>query len=81
MDVHNESIDITLAHAGGEVRRFVWIQRLLESRGHACWVVSPSLIPRQLHDVQQSGANHRTHISSIHRRFSGPVAFPVGLPF
>ena len=30
--------------------------------------------PRQLHDVQQSGANQRTNISSIHRRFSGPVA-------
>ena len=81
MDVHKESIDITLAEQGGEVRRlgqiggdraslekavrklessgaelhFVyeagpcgfWIQRLIAARGHACWVVSPSLIPKK----------------------------------
>ena len=35
--------------------------------------------PRQLHDVQQSGATQRTNISSINRRFSGPAAFPVWL--
>lgn len=84
MDVHKESIDITLAEVGGEVRRWgqiggdraavdkalrkleslgrplhfvyeagpcgFWIQRLLSARGHACWVVSPSLIPRKSGD-------------------------------
>jgi transposase len=81
MDVHKESIDITLAEVGGEVRRWgqiggdraalekavrkleslghplhfvyeagpcgFWIQRLLAARGHECWVVSPSLIPKR----------------------------------
>jgi len=28
--------------------------------------------PRQLHDEQQSGANQRTNISSINRRYRGP---------
>ena len=81
MDVHKESIDITVAEVGGEVRRWgqiggdraalekavrklesqggklhfvyeagpcgFWIQRLLSARGHECWVVSPSLIPKK----------------------------------
>ena len=81
MDVHKDSIDITLAEAGGEVRRWgevggdraaltkalrrlessgrglhffyeagpcgFWIERLIRSRGHACSVVSPSLIPKR----------------------------------
>ncbi|MDO8597154.1 MAG: IS110 family transposase [Sulfuricaulis sp.] len=81
MDVHKESIDITMAEAAGEVRRWgqiggdraalekavrklessgrplhfvyeagpcgFWIQRLIAARGHECWVVSPSLIPKK----------------------------------
>jgi len=81
MDVHKESIDITLAQAGGEMRRWgeiggdraalmkavrklesrgeplhfiyeagpcgLWIQRQIAARGHPCWVVSPSLIPKK----------------------------------
>jgi transposase len=81
MDVHKESIDMTVAEAGGEVRRWgqiggdrgalvkavrklesaggqlhfvyeagpcgFWIQRLIAARGHTCWVVSPSLIPKK----------------------------------
>jgi len=81
MDVHKESIDITVAVTGGEVRRWgqiggdrvalekavrklessggklhfvyeagpcgFWIQRLITARGHECWVVSPSLIPKK----------------------------------
>jgi transposase len=81
MDVHKESIDITLAEGGGEVRRWgqvggdraalekavrkleslghplhfiyeagpcgFWIERALAARGHECWVVSPSLIPKR----------------------------------
>ena len=81
MDVHKDSIDITLAEQGGEVRRFgevggdraallkvvrkltsrgselmfvyeagpcgFWIQREITALGHACWVVSPSLIPQR----------------------------------
>lgn len=81
MDVHKESIDITVAEVGGEVRRWgqiggdraalakavrklessggelhfvyeagpcgFWIQRLIAARGHVCWVVSPSLIPKK----------------------------------
>lgn len=81
MDVHKESIDITVAEVGGEVRRWgqvggdrlaldkavrklesqgqvlqfvyeagpcgFWIERHLRARGHACWVVSPSLIPKK----------------------------------
>lgn len=81
MDVHKESIDITLAEHGGEVRRWgavggdraaltkavrklesggaklhfvyeagpcgFWIERLIRARGHECWVVSPSLIPKR----------------------------------
>ena len=81
MDVHKESIDITVAEVGAEVRRWgqiggdragleksvrklessgaelhfvyeagpcgFWIQRLIAARGHACWVVSPSLIPKK----------------------------------
>jgi len=84
MDVHKESIDITLAEPGGEVRRlgaiggdrgsllkmvrrqqskgrklvFVyeagpcgfWIYREITALGHACMVVSPSLIPRRAGD-------------------------------
>src|SRR6266704_1629130 len=84
MDVHKESIDITLAEEGGEVRRlgqiggdrgsllkmvrrqqskgrelvFVyeagpcgfWIYREITALGHACMVVSPSLIPRRAGD-------------------------------
>lgn len=84
MDVHKESIDITLALAGGEVRRWgqiggsraalekavrkleslgcelqfvyeagpcgFWIERFLRKCGHACWVVSPSLIPKKSAD-------------------------------
>lgn len=80
MDVHKESIDITLAEVGGELRRFgsiggdrvsllktvrklsspgrelvfvyeagpcgFWIYREIRALGHACWVVSPSLVPR-----------------------------------
>lgn len=81
MDVHKESIDITVAEVGGEVRRWgevggdraalekalrklesagrplhfvyeagpcgFWIERLIRARGHECWVVSPSLIPKK----------------------------------
>ena len=81
MDVHKESIDITVAEVGGEVRRWgeiggdraaldkalrkfeslgktlhfvyeagpcgFWIERLIRGRGHECWVVSPSLIPKK----------------------------------
>ena len=81
MDVHKESIDITLAEVGGEVRRWgevggdraalgkavrkleslgkglhfayeagrceFWIERFIRGRGHECWVVSPSLIPKR----------------------------------
>lgn len=81
MDVHKESIDITVAEVGGEVRRWgevggdraalekalrkfeslgktlhfvyeagpcgFWIERLIRSRGHECWMVSPSLIPKK----------------------------------
>lgn len=81
MDVHKESIEITLAEPGGEVRRWgqiggdrstlekavrkleslgkklhfiyeagpcgFWIERMLSARGHECWVVSPSLIPKR----------------------------------
>jgi transposase len=81
MDVHKESIDITVAEVGGEVRRWgeiggdraalgkavrkleslgrelhfvyeagpcgFWIERFIRTRGHACWVVSPSLIPKK----------------------------------
>ena len=84
MDVHKESIDMTVAEAAGEVRRWgqiggsraalekavckleslggelqfvyeagpcgFWIERFLRSRGHACWVVSPSLIPKKSGD-------------------------------
>lgn len=84
MDVHKESIDITVAEVGGEVRRWgqiggdraalekalrklessggelqfvyeagpcgFWIRRLIAARGHACWVVSPSLIPQKSGD-------------------------------
>ena len=84
MDVHKESIDITLAEVGGEVRRWgqiggdraalgkavrkleslgkkftfvyeagpcgFWIQRWVAQRGHECWVVSPSLIPKKSTD-------------------------------
>lgn len=81
MDVHKESIDITVAEADGEVRRWgevggdrtalaktvrklealgkglhfvyeagpcgFWIERFIRARGHECWVVSPSLIPKK----------------------------------
>src|SRR5258706_15789104 len=81
MDVHKESIDMTLAEPGGEVRRLgqiggdrgsllkmvrrqqakgrklvlvyeagpsgVWMYREITALGHACTVVSPSLIPRR----------------------------------
>lgn len=81
MDVHKESIDITVAEVGGEVRRWgqiggeraalekalrklessggelhfvyeagpcgFWIERCIRARGHVCWVVSPSLIPKK----------------------------------
>lgn len=81
MDVHKESIDITVAATAGEVRRWgqiggdraavekavrklessggklhfvyeagpcgFWIERLIAARGHECWVVSPSLIPKK----------------------------------
>lgn len=81
MDVHKESIDLTVAEAAGEVRRWgqiggdraalgkavrklealgrelyfvyeagpcgFWIERFLRAHGHACWVVSPSLIPKK----------------------------------
>ena len=81
MDVHKESIDITLAEAAGEVRRWgqiggdraalakavrkleslggelhfvyeagpcgFWIERWVRARGHECWVVSPSAVPKK----------------------------------
>jgi transposase len=84
MDVHKESIDITLAEEGGEVRHYgriggeqsaltrtlrkleslgkslvfvyeagpcgFWIYRLLQERGHPCWVVAPSNTPRRVRD-------------------------------
>ena len=84
MDVHKESIDMTVAEVGGEVRRWgqiggaraalekavrklessggelcfvyeagpcgFWIERFIRAHGHACWVVSPSLIPQKSSD-------------------------------
>lgn len=81
MDVHKESIDMTVAEAAGEVRRWgqiggdraalgkavrkleslgaklhfvyeagpcgFWMERFLRARGHECWGVSPSLIPKK----------------------------------
>src|SRR5712692_5513736 len=101
MDVHKESIDITLAEPGGEVRRlgqiggdrgsllkmvrrqqskgrkvvFVyeagpcgfWIYREITALGHACMVVSPSLIPRRAGDHVKTDRRDSERLASLAR--------------
>ena len=101
MDVHKESIEITLAEQGGEVRRFgqvggdrgsllkavrklessgkplvfvyeagpcgFWIHREISSRGHACWVVSPSLVPKRSGDHVKTDRRDSEHLARLAR--------------
>src|SRR2546428_5649803 len=101
MDVHQESIDITLAEPGGEVRRLgqigggrgslreklrrqqskgrkvvfvyeagpcgVWIYREITALGHACMVVSPSLIPRRAGDHVKTDRRDSERLASLAR--------------
>ena len=101
MDVHKESIDVTLAEAGGEVRRlgsiggdrvslmkmvrkqqsrwgklvFVyeagpcgfWIYREIQALGHACMVVSPSLVPRRAGDHVKTDRRDSERLASLAR--------------
>ena len=101
LDVHKESIDITLAEQDGELRRFgtvggdrrsllkavrkltargcslvfvyeagpcgFWIYRELTALGHACLVVSPSLIPRRSGDHVKTDRRDRENLARLAR--------------
>ncbi len=101
MDVHKESIEITLAEQDGEVRRFgqvggdrtsllkavrrlessgkplvfvyeagpcgFWIHREITSRGHACWVVSPSRVPKRSGDHVKTDRRDSEHLARLAR--------------
>jgi transposase len=101
MDVHKDSIDVTLAEAGGELRRFgsiggerasllklvrkltsqgkqlvfvyeagpcgFWIYREITALGHACMVVSPSLIPRRSGDHVKTDRRDSERLASLAR--------------
>src|SRR3972149_3441165 len=101
MDVHKESIDITLAEQDGEVSRFgtvggdrtsllkavrkltargrtlvfvyeagpcgFWIYRELTALGHACPVVSPSLIPRRSGDHVKTDRRDSENLARLAR--------------
>ena len=101
MDVHKESIDITLAEQDGEVSRFgtvggdrtsllkavrkltargrtrvfvyeagpcgFWIYRELTALGHACLVVSPSLIPRRSGDHVKTDRRDSENLARLAR--------------
>jgi len=101
MDVHKESIDITLAEQGGELRRFgsvggdrlsllkavrkltsrgralvfvyeagpcgFWIYREITALGHACLVVSPSLIPQRAGDHVKTDRRDSENLARLAR--------------
>ena len=101
MDVHKESIDITLAEQDGEVGRFgtvggdrmsllkavrklssrgrelvfvyeagpcgFWIYREITALGHACLVVSPSLIPRRSGDHVKTDRRDSENLARLAR--------------
>ena len=101
MDVHKESIDITLAEQGGELRRFggvggdrvsllkavrkltsrgrelvfvyeagpcgFWIYRAVTALGHACLVVSPSLIPKRAGDHVKTDRRDSENLARLAR--------------
>ena len=111
MDVHKESIDITVAESGGEVRRWgevggdraalekalrklesvgrqlhfvyeagpcgFWIERLIRARGHECWVVSPSLIPKKSGERIKTDRRDSEKIARMARAGElGPIYVP-----